>query len=70
MLSMLEETRDELHQFIKNNGLTFNDVGYRPDSKIIMVQKNSDFSQFQIGLDPKKHILKYVSKLNDPELWK
>ena len=47
IIKLLYSTEDLLKEYLKAEDLTAEDVGYRPDSKIALLQHNNDFAQYQ-----------------------
>lgn len=46
ILEMFRETESLLHEFLTKENLSKHHVGYRPDSKIALLQNNNDYTVY------------------------
>lgn len=67
---MLGETENLLQKYIKDEKLKDSDVGYRKDSKIVLLQQNSDYKEFQRRIDFEKNPHVVINREKEPEKMK
>ena len=67
---MFDHTESLLGKFLQDEKLKPEQVGYRPDAKIVMLQYHPDFSGFKSEhLDYVKNPNMQISKAEEPEKW-
>ena len=55
MLGMLSKTGDLLEEFLAREHIQADQIGYRRDTRMLMLQHTNDFSDAQRGVDLAKH---------------